>query len=109
MIGGDRPGFSRASAAMREALKDIKAHEMALVAAIQVALTRLLEQIAPETLKQRLENRWLDGLVPGARKARIWEIYESTHAELARELADDFDRAFGKAFAEAYEEYLRAK
>jgi type VI secretion system protein ImpI/type VI secretion system protein len=109
MIGGDRPGFIPAREAMREALKDIKAHEMALVAAIQVALTRLLEQIAPETLKQRLEKSWVDGLVPGARKARIWEIYEATHAELARELADDFDRAFGKAFAEAYEEYLRAK
>ncbi len=109
MIGGDRPGYMLARDAMREALKDIKAHEMALVAAIQVALTRLLAQIDPEALKQRLEKSWLDGLVPGARKARTWKLYEAMHAELAQELADDFDRAFGKAFAEAYEEYLRTK
>jgi type VI secretion system protein len=110
MIAASRPGFTSAPAAMREALQDIKGHEMALIAAIQVALTRLLEQIDPEKLKARLEKRsLLDGLVPGARKARTWEIYETMHAEIARELAEDFQGTFGKAFADAYEKSIRRR
>src|SRR5262245_40568652 len=110
MIGGNRSGFVPPSTAMKEALRDIKEHEMALIAAIQVALTSLLEQIDPKTLEARLEKRWLlDDFVPGARKARIWETYETKHAEIARELEEDFQGAFGRAFAQAYEQYVRQR
>ncbi len=107
MIGGNRPGYMLAREAVHEALKDVMAHDMALVAAVQVALQQLLAQIDPEALKRRLEKSWVDGLAPGVRKARMWEIYQAVHAQMARDLADDFDRAFGSAFAEAYEQYVR--
>jgi type VI secretion system FHA domain protein len=106
MIAG-RQGFTPAPEAMREALEDIKAHEMALIAGIQVALTQLLEQIDPDRLEQRMKKRSiLDGL-PGLKKARLWEVYETTYAEIAGELAEDFHGTFGKAFAEAYAKYIR--
>jgi branched-subunit amino acid aminotransferase/4-amino-4-deoxychorismate lyase len=42
----------------------------------------------PERLEQRLDKRSiLDGL-SGLKKARLWEVYEATHAEIAGELAD---------------------
>jgi predicted component of type VI protein secretion system len=104
------PGFLAAPDAMQEALKDIKADQVAMLAGIQVALTGLLAQIDPNKLKKRLEKRGLlTGLVRGGWKARSWELYEEIHAELARELADDFHGAFGKAFAEAYEAYVRRR
>jgi type VI secretion system FHA domain protein len=110
MIAGNRAAFMPAPAAMKEALRDIKEHELALIAAIQVALKNLLEQIDPKTLEDRLEKRWLlDDIVPAARKARIWEIYELKHAEIARELEEDFQGAFGRAFAQAYEQYVRRR
>jgi type VI secretion system FHA domain protein len=110
MIAGNRSAFMPASAAMKEALRDIKEHELALIAAIQAALKKLLEQIDPKTLEDRLEKRWLlDDLVPAARKARIWETYEIKHAEIARELEEDFQGAFGRAFAQAYEQYVRRR
>jgi type VI secretion system FHA domain protein len=110
MIAGNRSAFMPAPAAMKEALRDIKEHELALIAAIQVALKKLLEQIDPKTLEDRLEKRWLlDDLVPAARKARIWETYEIKHAEIARELEEDFQGAFGRAFAQAYEQYVRRR
>jgi type VI secretion system FHA domain protein len=106
MILGRR-GFTPGPQAMRDALEDIKAHEMALIAGIQVALKHLLEQIDPERLARRLEKRSvLDGL-PGMRKARLWEMYETMHAEIARELEEDFQGSFGQAFAEAYGKYVR--
>ena len=108
MIRG-RQGFMPAPQAMREALEDIKAHELALIAGIQVALTHLLGQLDPERLERRLEKRSvLDGL-PGLRKARLWEVYETMHAEIARELEEDFQGSFGRAFAEAYGKYVRGK
>jgi type VI secretion system FHA domain protein len=108
MIAG-RQGFTPGPEAMREALDDIKAHEMALIAGIQVALTQLLEQIDPERLEQRMGKRSiLDGL-PGMKKARLWEVYEATYAEIAGELAEDFHGTFGKAFADAYAKYIRGK
>jgi len=106
MILGRR-GFTPGPQAMRDALEDIKAHEMALIAGIQVALKHLLEQTDPERLARRLEKRSvLDGL-PGMRKARLWEMYETMHAEIARELEEDFQGSFGQAFAEAYGKYVR--
>jgi type VI secretion system FHA domain protein len=108
MILGRR-GFIPGPQAMREALEDVKAHEIALIAGIQVALTHLLEQLDPERLARRLETRSvLDGL-PGMRKARLWEMYDTMHAEIARELEEDFQGSFGQAFAEAYGKYVRRK
>ena len=108
MIGG-RKGFTPAPEAMREALEDIKAHEMALIAGIQVALSQLLEQIDPERLEQRLKTRSIFDGLPGLKQARLWEVYETAYAEIAGELAEDFHGTFGKAFAEAYAKYIRRK
>lgn len=108
MILGRR-GFTPGPQAMREALEDIKAHELALIAGIQVALKHLLEQIDPERLARRLEKRSVFDGLPGMRKARLWEMYETMHAEIARELEEDFQGSFGQAFAEAYGKYVRRK
>lgn len=110
MIAGNRPGFAAPPVAMREAVQDIKAHQLATIAAIQVALTNLLDTLDPDTLKDRLaKSTLIESVLPATRKARMWEAFEATHAELAKELADDFHGNFGKAFAEAYEAYVRRR
>ena len=40
------------------------------------------------------------------RKARAWDAYEALHAEILRDLSDDFDSVFGKRFALAYEQAM---
>jgi type VI secretion system FHA domain protein len=108
MLGAATPGFQEASIALRDALRDLKAHQLAMIAAIQVALARLLGQLDPEMLKGRLEKRsLLDAVLPGARKARYWEVFEESYKAIAAELEEDFNGVFGKAFAEAYEDELR--
>jgi type VI secretion system FHA domain protein len=107
MVGAATPGFQEAGVALRDSLRDIKAHQLAMVAAIQVALARLLAQLDPEMLKSRLEKRsLLDAVLPGARKARYWEAFEESYKSIAAELEEDFNGVFGKAFAEAYEDEL---
>ena len=94
--------------AVREGVEDIKAHQMAVVAGLQVALTALLREFNPESLKQRLEQRSrLANLMPGSSKARNWELYEMFYKEVAAEAEQGFHGLFGREFRRAYEEQLK--
>ena len=48
----------------------------------------------------------LDSMLPAARKARLWELFNSLCAEVSREAEDEFERLFGRAFMKAYEEQI---
>ena len=49
----------------------------------------------------------LDNIMPGARKARIWELFCTTYKEIAHEAEDDFQSVFGREFARAYDAQMR--
>ncbi len=93
--------------AVREGFNDIKAHQLAVMAGIQAALTRLLERFDPGNLETRLEQSVLDNLWPGNRKAKYWDLFTTEYRTIAREAEDDFNELFGDEFARAYEERLR--
>lgn len=108
LIGPPRPGYMPALQAVQEGFKDLKAHELALMAGMQVAVSALFKQFDPEELKKRLEqNSILHSIVPGARKAKYWEIYEQQFKEIAGQVSEDVHGTFGRAFARAYEEQVR--
>jgi type VI secretion system protein len=108
MLGEARPGFQEASAALGDGVRDLKAHQLAVLAAMQIALMKLIQQLDPAALKARLEgSSLLDAVLPGARKARYWEVFEASYKAIAGQLEEDFHGAFGKAFAEAYEDEMR--
>jgi type VI secretion system FHA domain protein len=92
-------------AAIADALRDMRLHELATVAAMQEAVRALLAQLDPAKL--RAEGEAGGGMLPGQKKARAFEAYEKLHASVTRALADDFDSVFGKSFARAYEMALR--
>lgn len=107
VLGKPEPGYMPGLTAVQEAVNDIRAHELAMVAGQQVALKSLIEKFDPARLKARLESSsFLDSLIPGARKARYWEVYEMMYGSIARDVADDFERAYSSAVAEAYEARL---
>jgi len=102
------PGYLPPLEAVREGVQDIKAHQVAVVAGLQVALTALLREFNPEGLKQRLEQRSrLANLMPGSSKARYWELYEMFYKEVAAEAEQGFHGLFGREFRRAYEEQLK--
>jgi type VI secretion system FHA domain protein len=104
LLGTGRRTNMEPAEAVAEALRDMKLHELASVAAMQTAVREMLAQLSPEAIQAQAGS---GGLLPVQRKARAFEAYEASHAALVRALADDFDSAFGKAFARAYEEALR--
>lgn len=91
--------------AVADALRDIRLHEIAMVAAMQSAVRALLDEFEPAKLRRAAERGGL-AFVPGQRKAQAWDEFEALHDKISRALTDDFDSVFGKAFARAYERAL---
>jgi type VI secretion system protein ImpI/type VI secretion system protein len=85
--------------AVREAVEDLTAHQVAVLAATQAAARALLERMDPASL----EGEDTGGGLFDAREKRLWEAYKRRHAKLSEQFEDDFESAFGKAFARAYE------
>lgn len=105
LIGAGRRADMPAAEAITDALRDIRLHELASMAAMQVAVRALLLRLDPAPLREQGERG--GGLLPAQRRARAFDLFETLHGEVSRALADDFDSVFGKAFARAYEQALR--
>jgi type VI secretion system protein len=103
----DRPGYKPPLDAAREAFDDIRSHEMAVMAGVQTALIGLLKRFDPEALEKRLQPGMLDSFMPGARKAKYWELFCTTYTDIAREAEDDFQSVFGREFAKAYSAQMK--
>lgn len=108
LLIGQKDAYMSPVQAVREGFNDIKAHQLAVMAGIQSALTRLLERFDPQNLESRLQPNVLDSILPGSRKAKYWDLFTSEYQAIAREAEDDFNELFGDEFARAYEKRLRA-
>jgi FHA domain-containing protein len=107
LLGPPQRGFIAPVAAVNAAFDDLRAHDMAVIAGMRAALDAVLARFNPETLEARLAGKGVwENLVPVNHKARLWERYGEQHAEILREIEDDFDSLFGRAFSEAYEAQL---
>jgi type VI secretion system protein len=107
LLAAQTPGFTSGSRAVEEALDDIKAHQLAVLAGMQVALSTVVARFDPSKLEKRLEqSSLLEAVLPAARKARYWELFKQLYKEIAAELEDDFQKTFGAEFARAYSEQI---
>ncbi len=101
-------GFMDPVHAMRDAHDDLLAHQIGFVAGMRAAMQGLIGRFDPVVLERRLAPRsMLDAMLPSARKARLWELFNTLYADVSREAEDDFHRLFGRAFVKAYEEQIR--
>jgi type VI secretion system protein ImpI/type VI secretion system protein len=100
-------GYLAPPAAAAEALRDIRAHEVAMVTGMEAALKGLLGRLDPKTLAGAIEGGGgLAGLFKG-RKERYWEAYEAMYADIADKAENDFHEVFGREFARAYQAQVR--
>ena len=49
----------------------------------------------------------LDGILPGHRDAKLWELFVARFQEVYKDAQDDFDSLYGHAFTQAYEAEVR--
>jgi type VI secretion system protein ImpI/type VI secretion system protein len=100
-------GYLAPTAAAAEAMRDIRAHEVAMVTGMEAALKGVLARLDPQALAGALEGGGgLASLFKG-RKERYWEAYEAMYAEIADQAQNDFHEVFGREFARAYQAQVR--
>lgn len=100
-------GFMRPEEAMRDAYDDLRAHQFGFMAGMRAALSGVLSRFEPAALENRVAGRrLLDNLLPGSRKAKLWDLFEQMYGEISREASDDFEALFGREFVRAYEEQV---
>lgn len=102
MLGRSR-AFMAPDAAVKDALDDIKRHEMATMEAMQAAVRALLSRLDPAAIRAEAEAGGGLSLLPAQKRARAFELYEQRFAAALADLDDSSDGAFARAFAKAYE------
>ncbi|MFM2118996.1 MAG: type secretion system-associated domain protein TagH, partial [Pseudomonadota bacterium] len=107
LLGPPLKGFMPADRAMRDTFEDLLAHQLGVMAGMRAALAEVLKRFDPAQLEGKISRRSpLGQLIPAARKARLWELYQELFGQISAEAQDDFDELFGKAFLQAYEAQL---
>lgn len=97
-------GFMAAEPAIEDAFRDLQAHQMATLAAMQGALAATLARFSPTAIRARAESRGvLAKIIPAAREAELWKAYEREFEGVAKGSDEAFMDVFAKEFRVAYE------
>ena len=97
--------FLQPTKAVSDAVADICAHEMAVMAGTRAALLAALKMFAPDAVEKRIKKSGaLDSVMPALHKAKLWESFLAMYGELEKEAEDHFDRLLNQEFARAYAE-----
>jgi FHA domain-containing protein len=98
------PGFIAGPPAVDEVMMDLQIHTIATRVAMRTAIERVLARFEPQALEKRLEGgSMLQRLLPGSRKAALWDLYLQQQRAIRSDAVEGFQAAFAQAFAEAYE------
>jgi predicted component of type VI protein secretion system len=101
-------GFLAGPPALRDALIELEAHQVGVMAGMHAAMEAVLDRFDPAKLEAtRGERSLFEALRPGRHKARLWELYLEHFRSLRQEAQQDFQHFFGQAFREAYEAQAR--
>ena len=97
--------FLQPAKAIGDAVNDVCAHEVAVMAGTRAALQAALKMFSPEVVEKRIKKSGaLDSVMPALHRAKLWESFLAMHGELEKEAEDHFDRLLNQEFARAYAE-----
>jgi type VI secretion system FHA domain protein len=94
-------------AAFEDAFRDVRNHQMAMLAGVRVAYEAMLAQFDPERLQAEFDRQLKKGGRLGApARLKYWELYRERFRDRVRDADSCFRNLFGDEFAKAYEEQL---
>lgn len=104
LLGEPIPGFMPAKTAIDDAFDDLLAHQIGLMSGARAAVYDVVKNFSPEKIQKYLATKnIIESLMPMAKKARLWELYEAHYGEVAGNAREEFEMRFQQAFAQAYE------
>ncbi|WP_034948196.1 type VI secretion system-associated FHA domain protein TagH [Erwinia oleae] len=105
MFGSRMPGFMPPKQSVRDALVDLQAHQLGMIAGIRAIIASMLQSFNPQQLEEEARQEGITSRLslPGSRKAALWDHFTKRYGETAGEIEDDFHTLFGEAFLHAYD------
>jgi len=101
-------GFMPSDRAIEDAFRDLQAHQVATLKAMQGALRATLDRFSPTAIRSRADNKgMLAKILPGARDAALWQAYEREFGGVAQGSDEAFMDVFAKEFRRAYDDAAR--
>ena len=99
MFVAPRDGFLKGGESVTAGMADIRRHQMAVFAAIQPALIKLLSDLAPETIEDKSAGGLLGG---GSNKKKAWDTFVERWDAKAGAHENGMLDVFLQHFAESY-------
>jgi type VI secretion system protein len=93
--------------AVDDALRDVRDHQSAIIAAMRLAFESMLAHFDPTRLQEDFDKQMKKGSILGVpAKLRYWDLYREKYGELAKDGDGSFRTLFAEEFTKAYEEQL---
>lgn len=104
MFARRRAGYLDARHSVEDAFRDLKAHEIATYAAMQAALSRLLDDLSPEAIARKIPPASFS-----SRKSQAWDALVATWRTMEDKHENGMLDVFLAYFAEAYAKAAKQK
>jgi type VI secretion system protein ImpI len=105
IIAERSPGFLAGEPAIADAVRDLAQHHVRAWRGLQAALRRMIDRFDPAAIEEELKsNSAIATLLSGGRGAKLWELYQKRHQEIAESAEKSFLGEIGADFRDAYEE-----
>jgi type VI secretion system protein ImpI len=105
IIAERSPGFLAGEPAIADAVRDLAQHHVRAWRGLQAALRRMIDRFDPAAIEEELKsNSAIATLLSGGRGAKLWELYQKRHQEIADSAEKSFLGEIGADFRNAYEE-----
>ncbi len=101
MFGAGRQGYMRGSETVQKSFNDIKMHQYAVHAALQPALARLLEDMSPESVEDKVDAGRFS-----SKDARAWQIYVERWDAKTHPYDNGMLDVFLAYFSESYDDVM---
>ena len=105
IIAERSPGFLSGEAAISDAVRDLAQHHVRAWRGVQAALRRMIDRFDPAAIEEELKsNSAIGNLLSGGKNAKLWELYQKRHRDIAQSAESSFLGEIGADFRDAYEE-----
>ncbi len=105
MFGSEGSGYLSAQESFEEAFRDLSEHELITFAAMQKALKRLIDDLAPDAVLSRVPT----SVVPFSKKAQAWDVFVNRWDAKTEPFEHGMLDVFLQYFREIYDDSARAR
>jgi predicted component of type VI protein secretion system len=108
LLRSDQKGYLASEEAVEATFRDVKRHQLAVLAGMHRALVGLVSRLDPDEIEEALGKRSTMSIVTsGGKKAAAWDTYRAYFEQLEKDIADLDRSSFMADFRRGYEDRLR--